>query len=89
MFLRVGFQAKEEENAELRNETNRQTYAVQDSYSTGQGPLPRGSTRNVQQLIRLRDLFESKSNDFNQTIAAKSQDLQRLCSQITQTITEI
>jgi len=48
----------------------------------------RSSNRSVQQLVRLRDLFESKTNDFNQTLAAKSQDLQRLCSQITQTITE-
>ena len=50
--------------------------------------MSRSSHRNLQQLIRLRDLFESKTNDFNQILAAKSQDLQRLCSQITQTITE-
>ena len=42
----------------------------------------------MEQLFRLRDLFESKTNDFNETIAAKSQDLQRICLQITQTITE-
>ena len=50
--------------------------------------MSRSPHRNLQQLIRLRDLFESKTNDFNQTVTAKSQDLQRLCSQITQTITE-
>jgi len=57
-----------------------------DSYSS----LPRPSTkRNVQQLNHLRDLFESKTNDFNQILVAKSQDLQRLCTQITETITEL
>ncbi|CAF4317425.1 unnamed protein product, partial [Rotaria magnacalcarata] len=73
----------------LRNEVAKiQRRSPQDVHISGGGTLPRSSNRNAQQLIRLRDLFESKTNDFNQTLLAKSQDLQRICSQITQTITE-
>jgi len=72
------------DNQGLRNEFQRR--ASQDSYASR--TVPRSPHRNLQQLIRLRDLFETKTNDFNQTLTAKSQDLQRLCSQITQTITE-
>ena len=56
--------------------------------SSTHGTMSRSPNRNVEQLTRLRDLFEMKTNDLNQTLAAKTQDLQRLCSQITQTITE-
>jgi hypothetical protein len=88
-FLLFKFQSSEEDNEGLRNELSSiQRRTPRDTYITGDGSLPRSSNRNVQQLVRLRDLFESKSNDFNQTLTAKSQDLQRLCSQITQTITE-
>ena len=82
------FQSREDNNQALRNEmTTLQRQSPRDGYGSGNGTVPRSSNRNAQQLVRLRDLFESKSNDFNQTLAAKSQDLQRLCSQITQTIT--
>jgi len=74
---------KEEENAGLRNEVN---HLRQDS--SNPGSLTRSSSRNLQQLTRLCDLFETKSNDFHQTIATKSHDLQRICSQITQTIAD-
>jgi hypothetical protein len=61
----------------------------QESLKISQGSVSQGSNRNLQQLIRLRDLFEVKSQDFNQTMAAKAQDLQRLCTQITQTMTDL
>ncbi|CAF5014795.1 unnamed protein product, partial [Rotaria sp. Silwood1] len=81
--------SSEEDNKGLRNEiTKIQRRSPQGTYIPGTGTLPRTSNRNIQQLVRLRDLFESKTNDFNQTLIAKSQDLQRICSQITQTITE-
>lgn len=70
----------------LRNEINHLRH--DSSKSSNTGSLTRSSTRNVQQLTRLCDLFEAKSNDFHQTIATKSQDLQRICSQITQTIAD-
>jgi hypothetical protein len=83
------FQSSEDDNQALRNEISTiQRHSPRDAYVPGNGTLPRSSNRNIQQLVRLRDLFESKTNDFNQTLTAKSQDLQRLCSQITQTITE-
>ncbi|CAF2666041.1 unnamed protein product [Rotaria sp. Silwood2] len=75
----------ETDNQNLRNELHRRT--PQDSYMNR--TTRRSPHRNIQQLIRLCDLFESKSNDFNQTITTKSQDLQRLCSQISQTIVEM
>ncbi|CAF3350889.1 unnamed protein product [Rotaria socialis] len=79
----------EEDNQGLRNEVTKiQRRSPQNVQIGGGGTLPRSSNRNAQQLVRLRDLFESKTNDFNQTLLAKSQDLQRICSQITQTITE-
>lgn len=76
----------ENDNQGLRNEIQRRTPL--DSHSNANGTVSRSPHRNLQQLIRLRDLFESKTNDFNQTVTSKTQDLQRLCSQITQTITE-
>ncbi|CAF0811496.1 unnamed protein product [Rotaria sordida] len=79
----------EKDNQGLRNEIAKiQRRSPQGTYVPGTGTLPRTSNRNIQQLVRLRDLFESKTNDFNQTLITKSQDLQRICSQITQTITE-
>ncbi|CAF1640407.1 unnamed protein product [Rotaria magnacalcarata] len=76
----------ETNNQNLRNELHRRN--PNDSYSNR--TLRRSpSNRNLQQLMRLCDLFESKSNDFNQTVNAKTQDLQRLCSQITQNLVEI
>lgn len=80
------FQSSEEDNQELRNDIERiQRRSPQGTYGT----ISRPSSRNAQQLTRLRDLFESKTNEFNQTLLAKSQDLQRLCSQITQSINEL
>ncbi|CAF1257383.1 unnamed protein product [Rotaria sordida] len=76
----------ETDNQNLRNELHRRT--PQDSYMN-RVVCRSPSHRNSQQLMRLCDLFESKSNDFNQTMTMKSQDLQRLCSQITQTIIEM
>lgn len=61
---------------------NRRT--PQDSH--GNRTPRRSPHRNLQQLLRLCELLESKSNDFNQTINTKTQDLQRLCLQITQSI---
>ena len=88
-FQWIPFQASEEDNQTLRQETSHmQRQSPRDGYTSGNGTVPRSANRNLQQLVHLRDLFESKSNDFNQTLAAKSQDLQRICSQITQTITE-
>lgn len=85
----IDFQASEEDNQALRRElSHMQRPSPRDGYTPGNGTVPRSANRNLQQLVQLRDLFESKTNDFNQTLAAKSQDLQRLCSQITQTITE-
>ncbi|CAF1457497.1 unnamed protein product [Adineta steineri] len=81
--------SNEDDNQRLRSEISTiQRRTPQGSYTSGHGTLSRSPNRNVEQLIRLRDLFETKTNDFNQTLATKSQDLQRLCSQITQTITE-
>ncbi len=89
LILLSSFQSSEENNQILRHElTTIERHSPQDIYITGNGTVPRSSDRNIQQLTRLRDLFQSKTNDFNQTLATKSQDLQRLCSQITQTITE-
>ncbi|CAF1527536.1 unnamed protein product [Rotaria sp. Silwood1] len=75
----------ETNNQNLRNELHRRT--PQDCCTNR--TIHRSPHRNLQQLMRLCDLFESKSNDFNQIITNKSQDLQRLCSQITQTIMEM
>jgi hypothetical protein len=89
LSLLYKFQLTEEDNKGLRNEISsihRRT--PQSSHTSGHGTLSRSPSRNVEQLNRLRDLFESKANDFNQTLNAKSQDLQRICSQITQAITE-
>lgn len=49
----------------------------------------RSPRRPVQQIARLCDLFEAKTSDLNQTVNGKSQDLQRLCSQIIQAIMEM
>jgi len=86
--LNIFFYLKEIEtdNQGLRNELQRRT--PQNSYLSTNRTTLRSPHRNLQQLIRLRDLFELKTNDFNQILTSKSQDLQRLCSQITQTITE-
>jgi len=48
----------------------------------------RSPRRNIAQINRLRELFDSKSNDFQQAISTKSQDLQNLCSQITQALAD-
>ena len=80
------FKESEADNQDLRNELQRRT--SQDSCTNTSRTTSRSPYRNLQQLIHLRDLFESKTNDFNQTLTAKTHDLQRLCSQITQTITE-
>jgi hypothetical protein len=74
----------EADNQGLCNELQRRT--PQESYANR--TVSHSPHRNRQQLIRLRDLFETKANDFNQTLTVKSQDLQRLCSQITQIIAE-
>ncbi|CAF1130119.1 unnamed protein product [Adineta steineri] len=71
-------------NQDLRNELQKRT--LQDSNLNGTSS--RSSNRNIQQLLRLRDVFELKTNDFNHSLTSKSQDLQQLCSQITQIITE-
>ena len=57
-------------------------------FVSSNGISSHSSNRNIQQLVHLRDLFESKTNDFNQAMLAKTEDLQRICSQIAQTMTE-
>ncbi|CAF1005778.1 unnamed protein product [Adineta ricciae] len=71
-------------NQDLRSELQQRTVSNSASSRTPS----RSPHRNLQQLSRLRDLFETKTNDFNQTMSAQCQDLQRLCSQITQVISE-
>ncbi|UJR14837.1 hypothetical protein I4U23_001822 [Adineta vaga] len=71
-------------NQDLRMELHQRT--PPNSHSSR--PSSRSPPRNLQQLLRLRDLFETKTNDLNQTLSIRSQDLQRLCTQITQVITE-
>ena len=82
-------QASTDDNQSLRRDlSNLQCQSPRDGYTSSNGTVSRSTNRNVQQLAHLRDLFESKTIDFNETLAAKSEDLQRICSQITQTITE-
>ncbi|CAF0865563.1 unnamed protein product [Didymodactylos carnosus] len=40
-------------------------------------------------LVSMNELFITKSQDFHDTIQAKSQDLQRLCQQISQSVAEL
>lgn len=68
----------EADNQGLRNEFQRR--ASQDQHSPHH--------RNLAQINRLRELFESKSNDFQKALSTNSQDLQNLCSQITQALAE-
>lgn len=77
-------QKSETINEDLRREMHKRTsHGSHSSRTSSHSPH-----RNLQHLIRLRDLFELKTNDFNQTVTARSHDLQRLCTQITQAIAE-
>ncbi|CAF0884031.1 unnamed protein product [Didymodactylos carnosus] len=54
-------------------------------------PMSPGNISNHRrvQLMRMKELFEKKSQDFRDTIQTKSQDLQHLCLQITQSVAEL